>query len=64
MAQLQWMSVGLVTAAALALAPVNAAHALLITGVTASTDMASFSGSNIQNTVNGVGLPGNTPSLT
>lgn len=64
MVRLQWMPVGLVTAAALALAPVDAAHALLITGVTASTGMGSFSGSNIQNTVNGVGLPGNTPSLT
>ncbi|CCI26616.1 Coagulation factor 5/8 type, C-terminal [Microcystis aeruginosa PCC 9808] len=39
------------------------AQAALITGVTVSTDMGS-NGTNIINTVNGVGLPGNTPSLT
>jgi len=39
------------------------AQAALITGITASTDMGS-NGSNIINTVNGQGLPGNTPSLT
>ena len=39
------------------------AQAALITGVTASTDMGS-NGTNIINTVNGQGLPGNTPSLT
>lgn len=32
------------------------AHAVLITGVTASTTMGSGSGTNLQNTVNGVGL--------
>ena len=41
------------------------AQAALITGVTASTDMGSlFNDYNIANTVNGKGLPGNTPSLT
>lgn len=39
------------------------AQAALITGVTVSTDMGS-NGTNIINTVNGVGLPSNTPSLT
>lgn len=39
------------------------AQAALITGITASTDMGS-NGTNIINTVNGQGLPGNTPSLT
>ncbi|MFM7280095.1 MAG: discoidin domain-containing protein [Microcystis aeruginosa] len=38
------------------------AQAALITGVTASTDMGS-NGTNIINTVNGAGLPGDTPSL-
>lgn len=40
------------------------ANAALITGVTATTNMGSSSGSNIANTVNGQGLPGNTPALT
>ncbi|NCR11073.1 MAG: discoidin domain-containing protein [Microcystis aeruginosa LG13-11] len=39
------------------------AQAALITGITASTDMGS-NGTDIINTVNGQGLPGNTPSLT
>jgi hypothetical protein len=39
------------------------AQAALITGITASTDMGS-NGTNIINTVNGQGLPSNTPSLT
>ncbi|MEI6328097.1 MAG: discoidin domain-containing protein [Pseudanabaena sp. ELA645] len=38
--------------------------AINITGVTASTDMGSGSGGNIENTVNGAGLPSNIPSLT
>jgi hypothetical protein len=42
------------------------AQAALITGVTASTDMGTVNTStvNIADTVNGQGLPGNTPSLT
>ena len=40
------------------------AQAALITGVTASTDMGSAFSNNIANTVNGAGLPSNTPSLT
>lgn len=39
------------------------AQAALITGVTASTDMGTLDG-DITRTVNGAGLPGNTPSLT
>ena len=35
----------------------------IILGVTASTDMGSGFGTNIQNTVNGVGLPGGIPDL-
>ena len=45
----------------LSVSPVSAIN---ITGVTATTNMGSGSGTNIQNTVNGAGLPGNTPSLT
>lgn len=63
MVQLKWMAVGFM-AATLTLVPTGNAHAALITGVTASTNMGSDSGTNIQNTVNGVGLPGDTPSLT
>lgn len=42
------------------------AQAALITGVTASTDMGVINPAdvNIADTVNGRGLPGNTPSLT
>jgi len=40
------------------------ANAALITGVTASTNMGSGAGTNITNTVNGRGLPGNTPALS
>ncbi len=40
------------------------AQAALITGVTVSSDMGVSNSSNIDNTVNGVGLPGNTPALT
>ena len=42
------------------------AKAALITGVTASTDMGTF-GTNLfdlDTTINGAGLPGNTPALT
>ena len=35
----------------------------IILGVTASTDMGSGFGTDIQNTVNGVGLPGGIPDL-
>ncbi len=45
----------------LSASPVSAIN---ITGVTASTTLGSRVGTNIQNTVNGVGLPGNIPSLT
>jgi hypothetical protein len=38
--------------------------AINITGVTATTDMGTTGARNIQNTVNGAGLPSNTPSLT
>ncbi|MFN4851972.1 discoidin domain-containing protein [Microcystis sp.] len=40
------------------------AQAALIPNITASTDMGSFASANIANTVNGAGLPSNTPSLT
>ena len=42
------------------------AKAALITGVTVSTDMGNFDPSqfDLDATVNGVGLPGNTPALT
>ncbi len=40
------------------------AQAALINGVTVSTDMGSNRGSDINNMVNGSGLPGNIPSLT
>jgi len=42
------------------------AQAALITGITASTDMGTVNPAdvNIADTVNGKGLPGNTPSLT
>jgi F5/8 type C domain len=36
----------------------------LINGVTATTDIAPYDSTNINNIVNGAGLPGNTPSLT
>jgi F5/8 type C domain len=51
--------------ATLALSIANApnAQAALINGVTVSTDMGNASG-NINNIVNGAGLPGNIPSLT
>jgi hypothetical protein len=63
MLTLNRFTVGL-TAAALALVPTSNAHAALITGVTASSNMGAFSsGVDIQNTVNGAGLPGNTPNL-
>jgi hypothetical protein len=38
--------------------------AALVTGVTATTNMGSGFGSSLANTVNGVGLTGNVPSLT
>ena len=40
------------------------AQAALITGVTVSTDMGSLGGTDITNTVNGVGWPGDVPALT
>jgi hypothetical protein len=52
--------------ATLALSIANApnAQAALINGVTATTDMGSYLSFDINNIVNGAGLPGNTPSLT
>ncbi|MFN6272291.1 MAG: discoidin domain-containing protein [Microcystis sp.] len=40
------------------------AQAALIPNITASTNMGSAFSTNIANTVNGAGLPSNTPSLT
>lgn len=40
------------------------AQAALISGVTASTNMGEFAAGTLNLTVNGAGLPGNTPSLT
>ena len=45
-----------VTAAVVAIVPIGNAEAALITGVTASTNMGSSNGYNIQNIVNGSGL--------
>jgi hypothetical protein len=52
--------------ATLALSIANApnAQAALINGVTVTTDMGSNRGVDINNMVNGAGLPGNIPSLT
>jgi F5/8 type C domain len=55
-------ALGLATLA-LSIANVPNAQAALINGVTASTDMGTNFG-NINNIVNGSGLPGNIPSLT
>lgn len=41
-----------------------ALQALLIPGITATTDMYYANGTSVTNIVNGSGLPGNTPALT
>ncbi len=56
------LALGLATLA-LSIANTPNAQAVLITGVTASTDMGTLSGS-INAIVDGTGLPGNIPSLT
>jgi hypothetical protein len=49
---------------ALSIANAQNAQAALINGVTVSTDMGIDRGVDINNMVNGAGLPGNIPSLT
>jgi hypothetical protein len=56
------LALGLATLA-LSIATASTAQASLINGVTVLTDMGAPDG-NINNILNGVGLPGDTPSLT
>jgi F5/8 type C domain len=59
------LKLGLATLA-LSIATASTAQAALITGVTASTTLGNIGGNigfNIDDIVNGYGLPGNTPSL-
>ncbi|PSB40270.1 discoidin domain-containing protein, partial [Chamaesiphon polymorphus] len=57
------LTIGLATLV-LSIANAPNAQAALINGVTVTTNMGALLGTNINNIVNGVGLPGDIPSLT
>jgi hypothetical protein len=70
MSTLKKMSAVLLAATTISLASVGQAQAAIISGVTVSTDMGGYQDDpgdpidNINNIINGTGLPGSTPALS
>ena len=63
MSTLKKLSAVMLTATALSMVSMGQAQAALITAVTATTTMNTVASSDINNIVNGSGLPGNIPAL-